>query len=199
MTLALGPMEWGAFLSGLIYIYFAAQNDHRCWYWGILSCGLWMVVTFVVYDLYADGFLNLFYVIMGFIGLYQWKNGGSDGGELEISKLSPFQIIWISLSGITLSLLAGFFLGQYTAATATYWDSFTTVFSIIATFLLIDKKVENWPLWVIVNSAYIGLYFHREAWLFMILFTVYNILAIYGWYSWNKKRKHNLFLREQEL
>ncbi len=187
MTLLLSMTEWVAFLSGLIYIYYAANNDLKCWYWGILSCAAWMWVTVVTYGLYADGLLNFFYVVMGFVGLYHWKKGGEEGGELPISALSSLQMLKILVSGIALTLAGGYYLGQYTDAMATYWDSGTTVFSVIATLLLIKKKIENWPLWVVVNTAYIGLYVYREAWLFAILFTIYNVLAFYGWREWRRR------------
>jgi len=179
-------LEWAAFLTGLVYIFYAARNDYRCWYWGIFSCAAWMIVTVMVYDLYADGLLQFFYVAMGFVGLHQWKKGGN-GTELAISQLNWSQRIGIALGGLGLSLAGGYFLAHYTEAMATYLDSATTIFSIIATVLLIQKKTESWPLWVLVNSAYIGLYLSRDANLFALLFVVYNILAIYGWYNWRKQ------------
>lgn len=178
-------LEWLAFLTGLIYIFYAARNDYRCWYWGIFSCAVWMVVTVQVYRLYADGILQFFYVVMGFVGLYQWRKG-ANGSELAISSLSTQQIAGWGALGVFFTFTGGYLLGEFTDAMATYWDSFTTVFSVIATLLLIRKKVESWPLWVIVNTAYIGLYFYREAWLFAILFIIYNILAVYGWIKWRK-------------
>ena len=183
-------LEWSAFLTGLIYIFYAARNDYRCWYWGIFSCAAWMFVTVNVYDLYADGALQFFYVVMGFIGLYQWRKGGN-GEELPISHLNWTQRLGIAFGGLLLSFAGGYFLSQYTEAMATYVDSGTTVFSIIATVLLIQKKTESWPLWVVVNSAYIGLYLSRDATLFALLFVVYNILAIYGWYNWRKEGFEN--------
>lgn len=187
MTLLLSMTELLAFLSGLIYVYYAANNDLKCWYWGILSCAAWIWVTVVTYGLYADGLLNFFYVVMGFVGLYQWKKGGIGKTPLSISTLKTIEVLWIAVAGIVFSFAGGYFLSNYTEALATYWDSATTVFSIIATLLLIRKKLENWPLWVFVNTAYIGLYIHREAWLFALLFVVYNILAVYGWMQWRRE------------
>ena len=182
-------LEWAAVLSGLIYVFYAAKNDLRCWYWGILSTACWSYVTVVVYSLYADGLLNVFYVLMGFIGLYQWKKGGQDGSELSVSRLSTISLLLIIALGVVLSFAGAWLLSSYTQAMATLWDSSTTTFSIIATFLLIRKKIENWPFWVVTNTAYIGLYLHREAWLFAGLFVVYNLLAIYGWMEWRRLLK----------
>jgi len=177
-------LELVAVASGLVYILLAAKNDIRCWYFGIFSTALWTWVTVSVYSLYADGLLNFFYVIMGFVGWYQWKKGGKGGTELPVSQLTLFNLILILVAGTAISLAGGYYLSNYTEAMATYLDSTTTVFSIIATFLLIQRKIENWPLWIATNSACIYLYLSRDAYGFAGLFVVYTVLAVYGWRSW---------------
>jgi len=180
-------MELVAVIAGLIYILLAAKNDIRCWYFGILSTVIWVWVTVEVYSLYADGLLNFFYVIMGFVGWYQWKKGGSDGSELPVSQIPVHKLLLILLAGLVFSFAGGRFLAQYTPAMATYWDASTTVFSIIATFMLIQRKIENWPLWIVTNTAYIGLYLTRGAYGFAALFVIYTVLAFYGWQSWKRE------------
>lgn len=182
-------LEWVAVLSGLVYVFYAARNDLRCWYWGIISTACWAYVTAVVYSLYADGLLNVFYVVMGFIGLHQWKREGKGGEELPISGLTSFNLLWTLLLGAVISLAGAYFLSNFTDAMATLWDSSTTTFSIIATILLIRKKIENWPIWIVTNTAYIGLYIYREAWLFAGLFVIFTILAVFGWLEWRRLMK----------
>jgi len=182
-------LEWVAVLSGLVYVFYATKNDARCWYWGILSTACWAYVTAAVYSLYADGLLNVFYVVMGFIGLYQWRKGGAGGEALPITRMPTLNLLWTLLFGAAISLAGAYFLSSLTEAMATLWDSATTTFSIIATILLIQKKIENWPIWIVTNTAYIGLYIYREAWLFAGLFVIFTVLAVYGWLEWRKLMK----------
>ena len=175
-------------ITGIIYVWLAAKNNPLCWIFGIVSCGVLAVMTVVKYHLYADGMLNFFYVIMGIVGLYRWKYGGGKG-ELAISRLKHRQIIYYTIGGLFFSALLAVFLSDYTAAAATKLDAFTTVFSIIATIWLVQRKLGNWVLWVIVDILYVYLYFSRGAVLFMLLFIVYTLIAIHGFLQWRNEYK----------
>ncbi|MEL6922831.1 MAG: nicotinamide riboside transporter PnuC, partial [Bacteroidota bacterium] len=156
-------------LFGLIYVVLAARENIWCWFWGILSSGLWAYVTWFQFNLLADALLNLFYVVMGFIGVYQWQFGGgtqSDNNTLPITTLSLNKHLWILIGGGFLTMLTGYFFSAYTAAAATYLDSFTTVFAVVATFLTVRKVLENWLYWIVVDALYIYLYISREGYLF---------------------------------
>ena len=86
-----------------------------------------------------------------------------------------------------LSGLVGYFFDEYTAAAATYLDAFTTVFSVIITFMVIQKKLENWLYWLVVDSVYVYLYASRGGYLFALLFLVYLVIVVMGWIRWRKE------------
>ena len=48
-------------------------------------------------------------------------------------------------------------------------DAFTTIFSIIATFFLVRRKLDNWMYWVMIDAVYVYLYASRGAFLFALL------------------------------
>lgn len=66
-------------------------------------------------------------------------------------------------------------------------DAFLTVFSINATILLIQKKIENWWWWIVIDLINIPVFIIRGGHLFALLFIIYTILAIKGLLEWNKK------------
>jgi nicotinamide mononucleotide transporter len=68
-------------------------------------------------------------------------------------------------------------------------DSFTTVFSVIATFMLTKKILENWLYWVVIDIVSVYLYFSRELHLTSLLFILYSIIAIFGYLSWLRNSK----------
>ena len=70
-------------------------------------------------------------------------------------------------------------------------DSFTTVFSIIATIMLIKKILENWLYFIVIDIASIYLYFTRDLNQTAILFAVYTLIAIYGYFNWIRVIKKN--------
>ena len=123
---------------------------------------------------------------MSIIGWYQWKRGGKGQTERPISKLSIKQhLIYIGI-GISLSIVFGYFFGAYTPAAATYWDAFTTTFSILATIILVQKYLDNWAYWVVIDLAYAGLYASRGAYLFTFLMLIYTIIALVAFLNWRK-------------
>lgn len=184
---ALSWVDWVVAITALIYVVLAAREQAWCWFWGIISCSLWAYASFAFYDLYLDALLQLFYVAMGFIGLYQWKYGGQAGQGLPVSRLSARQHLYILAGGTVATLLFGYFFDEYTPAAATYWDAFTTVFSVIATLILVRKVLDNWAYWIVTDLVYVGLYFSRGAYLFSLVMLVYIVIAAFALVSWTKQ------------
>jgi nicotinamide mononucleotide transporter len=83
----------------------------------------------------------------------------------------------------------GYFFTIYTSSKMPIIDSFTTVFSVIATYMLTKKIIENWLYWVVIDILSIYLYFNRELHLTSLLFILYSIIAIFGYYSWLRHSK----------
>ena len=179
-------VDWAATITALLYVILAARQNNWCWFWGIVSCSLWAYASFAFYQLYLDALLQVFYVVMSIIGWYQWKRGGKGQTERPISRLTLKQhLIYIGI-GISLSIVFGYFFGAYTSAAATYWDAFTTTFSILATIILVQKYLDNWAYWVVIDLAYAGLYASREAYLFTFLMLIYTAIALVAFLNWRK-------------
>jgi len=188
---ALHWTEIWAVIFGLIYIYLVVKENVWCWFWGILSCGLWAWATYALYGYYVDAVLNVFYVVMGFVGIYQWKFGSKSKAELPITQLTRQQNMFIILAGIILTFVFGYIFEKYTPARATYLDSFTTAFAIFATLMTIQKKIDNWIYWIVVDVLYLYLYWSGGAYLFMLLYVVYCVIAIRGYFEWRKQMSLN--------
>lgn len=183
---SLGYVQTLAFIFALVYIFLAAQNSIACWIFGIFSSGLWAYKAWFEYELLYDSALNLFYVIMGGVGWWQWTQKNANADRFGIISFSSTRHLFILLFGGAFSLLAAFIAQLYTNASLPFIDAPTTIFSIIATFLLIRKELWNWVYWIVVDAVYIGIYIHKGAFLFAILFGIYTIMAIVGWYNWRK-------------
>ncbi|MBK8490747.1 MAG: nicotinamide mononucleotide transporter [Saprospirales bacterium] len=178
--------EWAAVIGAILYLLLATKGNPWCWVWGIISCAFWAYAAFALYGLYIDGALQLFYIAISVLGIYRWKYGGKDHQELPISRLHWKQHIWIWTGGLALSWALGAFFEAYTAAAATYLDAFTTVFSVIITFMVIQKKLENWGYWFLIDSVYVYLYWSRRGFLIALLFVTYLVIVVFGYFSWRK-------------
>ena len=179
--------EWAAVTGAILYLVLATRGNPWCWFWGIISCIFWAYAAFALYGLYIDGALQLFYIAISILGIYEWKYGGKDHQELPISRLTWKQHIWIWTGGLALSWVLGAFFAAYTTAAATYLDAFTTVFSVIITFMVIRKKLENWVYWFLIDSVYVYLYWSRGGYLIALLFVVYLVIVVFGYFAWKNK------------
>ncbi|MEL7020682.1 MAG: nicotinamide riboside transporter PnuC, partial [Bacteroidota bacterium] len=157
-------MHWtevSAVVLNIVYLILAARQNPLCWWFGILGCLSWAWAAFYLYDLYVDTLLQFFYVGISFVGIYQWKYGSVDRNVLPISHLRGSEHAAVIIGGSLLTVAIGFVFEQYTNAAASYIDTFTTVFSVLITFMVIQKKMDNWIYWFVVDSVYVYLYWSR--------------------------------------
>jgi nicotinamide mononucleotide transporter len=183
--LALGWLDWIVTLTALVYVILSARNNSWCWPFGIVSCALWACASYG-YGLYSDVLLQIFYVVMGFLGLYNWQKGSEEGGAMPISRMEVKDHLVYLVIGILGGGVLGYLFSNTTAA-ATYWDAYTTIFSVLATVMLVRRQLENWGYWVLIDLAYAGLYYSRGAMLFAVLMAVYTIIAVYAYRAWKRQ------------
>ncbi|MEZ4984335.1 MAG: nicotinamide riboside transporter PnuC [Saprospiraceae bacterium] len=184
-------VDWAATIFSITYVVLSAANKPIGWLFGIVGCTLWAYASFAMYYLYLDGILQVIYVLMGVWGLYNWTKGGISGQPLVISRMDAWAHIFAIVVGGCLSLLLGY-LFSFTAAAATYMDAFTSVFSVWATVLLVQRRLENWLYWIVVNIIYAYLYSSQGAVLFAFVMIVYVVMALFGWKRWKRLYLENV-------
>lgn len=168
-----------------IYIVLAAKNDVRCFYAGIISSAAWGLEDFLHLNLKFDGFLQIFYLVMSVVGIYQWKNN-KDSEELKLSWFGLKNNLLLIALGFVLTFVFVKVMGSITSSNSIWLDGLTSVFSVLATFLLIRRIVDTWIYLLICDVIYIYIYGVQEAWLFVGMMVVYCVMAIAGFFNWRK-------------
>ena len=74
-------------------------------------------------------------------------------------------------------------------STYPYVDSFILVMSIITTFFMIQKKIECWIIWIIIDLVATYLYFVKGANFFAVEDFLFTILASFGLVTWIREYK----------
>ena len=54
-------------------------------------------------------------------------------------------------------------------------------------FLLGRKYIDNWAVWIAVNTVSVGLYAYKGLWLTLGLYTVFIVLSVVGWRAWRRR------------
>ena len=174
-------------LTGFVYIYFSIKEKIWLWPWGIATSSF-LAVVFFDSKFYADMGLQIYYVIISIYGWIHWAKKGKafEEKELPVLKLSAGLSLRLLLFTLLIFFGIAFLLIKFTDSPLPWWDSFTTSLSIVATWMLARKYIEQWLIWILVDVVSTGLYIYRELYLTAVLMTVYGILAIVGYREWKK-------------
>ena len=105
---------------------------------------------------------------------------------LQIILAELRSLAWIVPLGLACAAGYGALLHFWTDAYAPFADSMVLVFSVIAQLLLMGRRIENWPFWLLVNSIAVPLYASRGLYLTAFLYAVYWVNAIVAWLRWRK-------------
>ena len=173
-----------AVIFSLTYVILAAKESIWCWTAAAISVILYIYICYTA-QLYPETGLQVFYLLMAFYGYYQWNKNDSN---LPIQQWTTTKHLLIVLIGALLTFLMGFYFTIYTNAAMPLVDSFTTVFSIFATYMVTKKVLGNWLYWIVIDAASIYLYYSRDLHLTSLLFIAYTIIAIFGYFSWLKRK-----------
>jgi len=181
--------EWIIFATAMIYVVLAAIENKWCWLFGIISSFFSIYLCFTG-KLFLESGLQIFYVLIGIYGWYEWQYGSSEKKALRITSITFSKTAFLIFISIIVWIPFGYIAHSYSTQALPYLDAFITAFSIIATWMTAKKQLQNWIFWIVIDAAAIILYSKREFYLIAILYFIYTILAIAGYFSWKKKIKN---------
>lgn len=180
------PLEaWANFFT-VLSIWYAGRNSTLTWSTGIVAAILFGVLFYQV-PLYADTQLQVFFVVTSVLGWYNWRKIGTT--TKAITRSSPALLIKYFMLAAVAVVVYGAVLHYYTNDFKPWADVSILVGSVFATFLLMARKVENWPVWIVVNTISVPTYWAAELYLTSALYAVFFVHAFYGWYCWTRELK----------
>ena len=181
------PLEAASVLLAILYLVLAIRESLWCWPAAFLSSALAIPVVLGA-RLYSEVALNVYYAAVAVYGWYQWHYGGRKYGvdELPIGTW-PLQMHALAIGGIlALSAIVGWLMTRYSQAAFPYLDAFLTVSSVVTTYMVARKLLENWLYWIVVDGLWTYVYWQRELYLFVGLFALYLVLAVIGLVRWHR-------------
>lgn len=193
-ALSMSPWEAAAVILAIAYLLLAVRENILCWLFAFISTAIYTVLFWDV-SLLMDSALNVYYMAMAIYGWYQWSHGGTNGDEqphtLAIRSMSGQQHFLVITTIAILSLLSGYLLAEHSTAAWPYVDSFTTWASVITTYLVTRKYLQNWLYWIVIDMVSVPLYIDRGLNLTALLFIVYTVVAVIGYFSWRDHLRNN--------
>lgn len=177
-------LEISAIFFAILYLVFVAFESNWCWIFAAIST---IIYVFICYNtkLYLETVLQFFYLFMAFYGWIQWKNKSNTPTVIYSIKFKlHFKLV---LLAEIVSLLAGYFFSKYTSAALPWVDAHITMYSIVATYMVTKKMIQNWQWWFVIDSFAAYLYFAKDLKLTALLYVAYVIMSVFGYYKWKKE------------
>lgn len=192
-------LEFFGTIAGGVAVWLSARGIVWNWPIGLANVVLYFFLFYQV-RLYPDMFLQVFFFFTNLAGWWRWthpQQGEEDRKkELRVSYMRKPHIVAIVVGGLLGTVLMGslaknihqIFPAIFPEPSAfPYLDSFITVMSIVTTFLVINKKIEAWVFWIVIDAVATGLYFVKGIRFVALEYLVFCVIAAFGLWKWRKE------------
>lgn len=188
-TLWGSPVTWLELLACVLSLWMVVCNmrvNPLAWPLAMASSLLYALL-FADSRLYGEASLQFYFIAVAGWGWWQWLRGTDDqGAPLRVHRLHArrrWQVLGLTLAAWP---LLGLLLARVTDTDVPFLDALPTVGSVAGQLLLGRKLVENWPVWVAVNVASVGLFAWKGLWLTVLLYALFALMALAGWRRWHR-------------
>ena len=149
----------------------------------------WFGIISVIYAKKQNILVNLLYTLISLFGWWNWSRKKNDDLIVKVSRFSSADLpkslliffFIIAVAYIAHDYFATDFEGQIKEL-----DIFTSGIFVTAMWLMANKKLENWILWIIGNIITIPLYLSSDKIILSIQYVIFTILAIQAYIQWKK-------------
>jgi nicotinamide mononucleotide transporter len=196
MGYSMSYLEFFGTVAGAVAIWLSAKALVLNFAVGIINTILFAVLFYQV-QLYPDMFLYMFFFVTNLVGWWRWthpKEFEADRKhELRVSFMNRKTLVVIFFVGIAGTFVFGSFAENIheifpvvfpKPSAFPYLDSFVAVMSVTTTFLMINKKIESWIFWIIIDVVATGMYFAKGIKFVALEYLVFCFIAAFGLHNW---------------
>ena len=174
--------------TSLLYIYLEIRQKSIMWVVGFISSAIYALVFFRA-EFYAFSGLYVYYILVSVYGMYCWRFAkNANDGVLPVSRLNLSTGIVLSLVSLALFVSLWYVLDTFISPdlleVPPYCEALAVALSVVATWMLAQKILEQWLVWIFVNFFSAALYFWGGLYPTCVLFVIYGIMSIVGWRNW---------------
>lgn len=180
--------------TSLFVVYLIMQISHHrlMWYIYIPSC-VAAAVSFFDSATWAFAALNIYYVVMGFVGISNWRKDHASAAELgegiPLNRMSA-KVFWISAAVAAVLNPILYFVLRALGDPNPLLDAVTTSLSIIGTWWLTRSYIQQWWVWIVADVFAILMNVNLGKTAFVIQFVFCILSSCQGLWVWNKKGKY---------
>jgi len=186
-TLAI-VLEALAFVFGIASVWYAKQENILVYPTGLIATSITVVLLYRAGYL-GDMTMNVYYSVMSVYGWWNWtRRHGEQRQRLHITTTNSKDKAVAALLFV-LTLIVTWLVYQLfgrTLAWSNWIDVFTSGLFFTAMWLMANKKLENWTLWIISDVITVPLYAYRGLGMLSLQFLIFTVLAVMGYRHWRQ-------------
>lgn len=175
---------------GLLYIVLEYRASIWLWVVGIVMPAL-DIVLYWQHGLYGDSAMAAYYTAAAIYGYCFWKfkKTRKKKEPLPIVSMPHNKYLPVATAFLAAWAVTYYVLVTWTNSTVPVLDSFTNALSFVALWALARKYLEQWLLWIVVDAVCCWLYIQKGIPFKAILYGLYIIIAIAGYFKWKSMAK----------
>lgn len=181
-------------LCGICYTILAGKGKIYCYFIGMIGtfCYSYLAFKNAFYGNFALYFF--YYLPMEIIGTFKWKKHLKvNSTEIKKTSLTKKELLIYTIATIITTIIFAYFLFLIGDKNPII-DSIATIFSITGMILTVKRCIEQWYIWIIVNTlslimwlfAYIN---GSNSLALVFMWLTYLILGFYFLFQWKKEIK----------
>jgi nicotinamide mononucleotide transporter len=179
----MSEVELFAAALGVIAVWLTVKQNPWCWPIGLVMVVIYIWIFFDV-KLYSDMLLQVVYAGLQVYGWLQWTRHGSNLPGRAVTVLQGSLVMAGLAIGALISLTLGAAMAHFTDAAQPWLDAALTGFSLVAQVWMAQKRVQCWPLWIVLDVIFVGLFIYKALYLTAALYALFTLLAVQGWREW---------------
>lgn len=154
---------------------------------GVITTAAYSVL-FIQWALPASALVNAY---LAFALLYGWFRWRSDDNARPVTHLQwKWVPVYVIVTG--LAYMGAVFLSGVLGSTLPGTDSVILIGTMLAQFLLDNKKIETWAVWAVVNVFAIYTYFTAGLFLAAFQFVFFLLNTVYGYIMWKRSKEETV-------
>jgi nicotinamide mononucleotide transporter len=174
-------------LFNLVSVWLISQRNILTWPIGIIGVVLYMLLFYQI-QLYSDTIEQIYFLFASIYGWLSWnKLLKKDGKITQVQYSHVKSLLFWGIATLMISIVMGFLVSRIhllfpalKAASFPYLDTLTTIMSFVAMWLMIQRRIESWIYWIIVDVIGIGLYFVKDVKFVSLLYVIFLMMAMNG-------------------
>ncbi len=189
-------------VTGIAYVILEIRRNIFLWPLGILTSAVYIFV-FGRNGFYANMGLQVYYLVISVYGWYRWQRPQEimhAEEKSDVRRISAVTAAWCTVAAGTLWAVLWFILRRVTDSPVPVWDGLIASLSVVATWMLTRKYIEQWYVWIAANAIAVVVYMNSAMYPTALLFFVYFVMAIIGVIRWRQEaigsRQHTVGSRQ---